>query len=77
ASDLDDSLVCVECAKLLQGLDDSDCEEMSYLLMGAAAEPLSRELKEFIGPEVLSLERLGLEAAAQGAVADVKSQRVR
>jgi len=69
AAELDDSRLLLELLAHLDqgGLDD---DELRDALLIFAAEPLTRSLKQQIGPERLSVERLRREAAACGCDAD-------
>ena len=57
-ADLDDARVCFDGAQAFMQGEDSDSEELAGLLLFAAGEPLVRQLKQEVGPDVLSLERL-------------------
>ena len=76
AADIDDSKAGVEMANALQELGDPNHDDTIELLLLAAAEPFTRELRQSVGKEVLSLARLEREATEQGLVGDLMPHNV-
>ena len=76
AADLDDAKACAETAIALEQLGDPNNRETIDILLLAAAEPFTRELRQSVGKEKLSLARLEREATEQGLGGDLMSRNV-
>ena len=76
AADLDESELFRGAAYALMRSDDSDAEDMAFLLQVAAVEPLVKRSRQEVGRARLSLERLQEEAARRGFDEDNISQNV-
>ena len=76
AADLDESVLFMDAANALMRSEDSDAEDMAFLLQVAAVEPLVKRSRQEVGKARLSLERLQEEAASRGFDEDNVSQNV-
>lgn len=76
ATELDESAFLLEMSAALDDSDDSDEEEMQELLLLAGIEPAAKRLRQEIGEQRLSLERLRREAAEAGVTGDDVSWNV-
>ena len=76
AADLDESELFRGAAYALMRSDDSDAEDMAFLLHIAAVEPLVKRSRQEVGRARLSLERLQEEAASRGFDEDNISQNI-
>ena len=75
AAELDDSQLMLDAALALDS-EDEDEAELQEMLMLAACEPAIKRLRQEIGSEKLSLNRLRREAAEHGITGDDVSWNV-
>ena len=69
AADLDDSQLMLDAALALDS-EDEDEAELQEMLVQAACEPAVKRLRQEIGSEKLSLNRMRREAAEHGITGD-------
>lgn len=76
AADIDDSRFLLDAAHVFMSLGDSDAEDIAGLLLLAAADPFMKVMRQDVGIERLSLERLNREATSRGVGGNVVSHNV-
>lgn len=76
AADIDDSGFLLDAAHVFMSLGDSDAEDIAGLLLLAAADPFMKVMRQDVGIERLSLERLNREATSRGVGGNVVSHNV-